>query len=313
MTRTFLRTLILAVVVILFAGEPAWAWGPVTHIDVAQTVLRQVSLLPGVIAALLLRHPVAYLYGNIAADIVFAKRWSKVKQFCHHWSTGFRVLESARSTHARAFAYGYLSHLAADTVAHGKFVPMQIAKTRSPINLGHLYWELRADGTIGETGWQSLRGVLGGKHGDYHAVLRRQLTDTFLTYGMNRALFDGINTLWYQPTMRRTVSFWGRHARSDLSELALTRHRADSVDRIISVLSEGTDSAVLRDDPNGTSAFMRLAAERANSRRHRRLGLPPDGEHGDHPSADPAIPAVDQTGTEPRSPIQLAHASSSIS
>jgi len=43
----------------------------------------------------------------------------------------------------RAFAFGYLAHLAADTVAHNYFVPRQLAVTSSTSSLGHSYWESR--------------------------------------------------------------------------------------------------------------------------------------------------------------------------
>ena len=94
-------------------ADQALAWGPATHIGLASTMWEYLSVLPAAVAAVLARHRIAYLYGSIAADIVFAKRLSRVKQFCHHWSTAFRMLDSAADGRAKAFAYGYLSHLAA--------------------------------------------------------------------------------------------------------------------------------------------------------------------------------------------------------
>ena len=123
--------------------KEALAWGPATHVGLAASILEHLELLPGAVAAVLARRKIAYFYGNIAADVVFAKRWSRIKQFCHHWSTAFSLLDAARNDRAQAFAYGYLSHLAADTVAHGKYVPRQIAVSQWPVNFGHFYWELR--------------------------------------------------------------------------------------------------------------------------------------------------------------------------
>src|SRR5262245_12323119 len=139
------KTLVLAGLEFLGLSEAVFAWGPATHVGISGSALSQISLLPTAIAAILVRNPLSYLYGSIAADVVFAKRWSRVKQFCHHWSTGFRLLDTAEDDRAQAFAYGYLSHLAADTVAHGKYVPHQIATSGTTQNFGHFYWELRAD------------------------------------------------------------------------------------------------------------------------------------------------------------------------
>ncbi|MBI4716266.1 MAG: hypothetical protein HY763_00515 [Planctomycetes bacterium] len=109
-----LTRLALVVLVLALLGDvpAAFAWGPAVHVGLGGEVLGRLSLLPAAVAALLARHTAAYLYGSIAADIVFAKRLSRIKQFCHHWSTGFRLLDSAAGEEQRAFGWGYLSHLA---------------------------------------------------------------------------------------------------------------------------------------------------------------------------------------------------------
>ncbi|MGB2985741.1 MAG: zinc dependent phospholipase C family protein, partial [Phycisphaerae bacterium] len=136
-------TIIVALVCLLGQANEAFAWGPATHMGLAASALEHLLLVPAAVAAVLARHRIAFFYGNIATDIVFAKRLSRVKQFCHHWSTGFRLLDTAEDDRAKAFAYGYLSHLAADTVAHGKYVPRQIVVSQCSVNFGHFYWELR--------------------------------------------------------------------------------------------------------------------------------------------------------------------------
>ena len=161
-------TYLAAAVLVLTDADTALAWGPATHIGLASSILDQLSLLPSAVGAVLARHGVSYLYGNIAADVVFAKRWSRIKQFCHHWTIGFELLESAPDDQCKAFAYGYLSHLAADTVAHGKFVPRQISASECTVNFGHLYWELRADGIEEESHWRALDRLLRTEHNHHH-------------------------------------------------------------------------------------------------------------------------------------------------
>lgn len=263
----------MAAAVLLCAGADTFAWGPATHIEFGESILQQLGLLPAVIAGILSRNRVAFLYGNIAADVVFAKRWSRVKQFCHHWSTAFRLLESAKSERDQSFGYGYLSHLAADTVAHGKFVPRQIVLSHCSVNFGHFYWELRADALQPDRAWRLLEEVLQGEHADHHALLEGHITDTFLTYDLNRMLFDRMNALTVRRGFRRTVGLWSRYSRWPLSEALLSGYRAECLDRIRSVLAEGQRSPVLRDDPNGTSALMQLRVRRRDDRRLRRVGV----------------------------------------
>ena len=268
-----MRLFWMVAAVLLCAGPDALAWGPATHVEFGDSILRQLGVLPVVLAGILSRHRAAFLYGNIAADVVFAKRWSRVKQFCHHWSTAFGLLESAKSEPNASFAYGYLSHLAADTVAHGKFIPRQILLSRCSVNFGHFYWELRADALQSDHAWGLLEEILHSEHAEHHALLEDHITDTFLSYDLNRMLFDRMNALTVRRGFRRTVGLWSRYSRWPLTEALLDGYRAECLERIRSVLTDGRRSPVMRDDPNGTSALMQLRARRRDTRRLRRVGV----------------------------------------
>ena len=259
---------------VLLWADDAWAWGPAVHVGLARSVLEQLGLLPAAVAAILARHGLAFLYGNIAADVVFAKRLSRVKQFCHHWSTAFRLLEVSRDDSSRAFAYGYLSHLAADTVAHGKYVPRQIILSNCAVSFGHLYWELRADGTQPSDTWHALKDLLDEDHACHHRALAEQIRDTFLSYRLNRLLFDGMNALTVHRSFRKTLAACNRRSRWHLPPELVRDYQAECLDRTFSILSAGPRSALLHEDPNGTSALMNLREHNRQVKRLRRRGLP---------------------------------------
>ena len=267
-------TVLVGLACLLCGTDGALAWGPTTHVGLGSSVLNHLYLLPTAIAAVLGRHSIAYLYGNIAADVVFAKRLSRVKQFCHHWSTAFGLLDSADDDRQRAFAYGYLSHLAADTVAHGKYVPRQIVTSRCTVNFGHMFWELRADAVEGEPSRQLLARVLQCDHATHHRALAGHIRDTFLTYDLNRLLFNRINAVTARPEFHQAMSVWNRCSRWYLSPALLAGYREECLDRIHAILAQGSRSALLREDPNGTSALMHLRIVRREMRRRRRRGLP---------------------------------------
>jgi len=254
----------------MLAADAAYAWGPAMHVALGNSVLGQLALVPAGIATILARHALAYLYGNIAADIVFAKRLSRVKQFCHHWSTGLAVLNSARDDRAKAFAYGYLSHLAADTVAHGKFVPRQITLSDCSVNFGHFYWELRADSVQPNEVWRLVETVIGDDHEAHHIELSSHLTDTLLSYEVNRLLFERMNALAVRRGFRKTLDTWSRYSRYPLPPLVMSGYHNECVDRILSILSQGSRSPLLREDPNGSSAIMNVKFQRRHARRMRR-------------------------------------------
>lgn len=260
----------LAALAVLSIASEAFAWGPATHARIAADVLQVLPTLTPALGILLGRHARSYIFGNIAADVVFAKRMSRVKQFCHHWSTGFRLLEASSSETDQAFALGYLSHLAADTVAHGKYVPRQLSVTRTTLNFGHLYWEMRADALLDRATWRQLEEVIADTHECHHRVLRQHLTATLLPYPVNRRLFDGINRLVLRRYWLSCMHFVHRNSRWDLSENLVAEYRDESVERVLSVLMERHRSPVLREDPNGTMA---LHEARLHRRAVRRLEL----------------------------------------
>jgi len=246
---------VIAAAYVLIDAAEAYAWGPVTHARLALDVLSQPSLIPTAIAALLARRAASFVFGSIAADVVFAKRMSRVRQFCHHWSTGFRFLETARDERDQAFAYGYLAHLAADSVAHNKYVPRQLSVTRTTMNFGHLYWEMRADALVDAEAWRHMDVVLAADHEHHHSVLAAELRATLLPYCFNRRLFDGINRFVTRDYWKSCSSVWYRCSRWSLCGDLVEQYRAESCDRIRSVLALGPASPVLREDPNGTAAL----------------------------------------------------------
>ena len=114
---------IAAFVTLALMPDQALAWGPGVHLALGNSVLSNMGCLPPLVAALLGRHRDAFLYGCLSADIFIGKGTNIKPGHSHNWVTGFKLLKSAQDARVLAYAYGYLSHLAADVVAHNYFVP----------------------------------------------------------------------------------------------------------------------------------------------------------------------------------------------
>lgn len=269
------RRMILAAAILVLGGlaGEAWAWGPATHIKLASDLLAQLQWLPAGVAAVLAAQRRHYLFGNVAADVVLAKRWSRVKQFCHHWQTGFAILDDACSDAGKAFAWGYLSHLAADTVAHNKFLPRQMTVTRTTMSFGHLYWELRADTTIGPYHWQTLRDVMTEAYREHECSLSARMTDTFLPFSLNWRLFYRMNRFVSRAAWLRAMYRWADLSRWQLSDQLMREYRAESLGRMMNVLTHGHESEVLRHDPNGNASLAYTRMQRRQLRQMARAGL----------------------------------------
>ena len=264
---------LLAVLVVLLTPTDAWAWGPGTHIKLASDLIKNLAMLPGGVAALIAAHRRFFQFGNVATDIVLAKKMSSVKQLCHRWATGFKLLENSQSDAARAFCYGYLAHLAADTVAHNKFLPRQMAVSRCTVSFGHFYWEVRADAPLREAHWKRLNKLIRDDFREPERLLESHLKATMLSFQTNRAIFRQVNRLASEKAWQRSVRLWTKLSRHDLDHDLLGSYHAECMERIIDVLSRGELSAVLHEDPNGNALLAYAKAQRRQLRQLKRAGL----------------------------------------
>jgi hypothetical protein len=130
MSKTLTAFIGLVITLLALPGD-ALAWGPGVHLAMGGTILENLGLVSPFIADILARHRDLFLYGCISADIFIGKGSRIHDGHSHNWDTGFALLHSARDPGLRAYAYGYLSHLAADTVAHNYYVPNILAAAPS--------------------------------------------------------------------------------------------------------------------------------------------------------------------------------------
>jgi hypothetical protein len=188
-----LPALLLGLAAILLFPDPAWAWGPATHVYLGLGVLDSLSLVPQAVRALLTAYPYDFLYGSVAADISLAKKYVPEGRHCHHWHVGEEIYDCAETDRLKAVGIGYLAHLAADTVAHNTFIPRQLLLTSSTKALGHSYWEHRMDIQLGEQYTGVARDiVMNHDHSAADALFDRVLSATLFSFRTNKRIFRGM-------------------------------------------------------------------------------------------------------------------------
>ena len=84
-----LWTAAAAVWILLSCADAAWAWGPATHVGLAESVLSRLGLLPAGVAAILARNALAYLYGSIAADPAWLSMKPTMRSLARSHSAGW--------------------------------------------------------------------------------------------------------------------------------------------------------------------------------------------------------------------------------
>lgn len=260
---------LLLVAAWLLVPLPLAAWGPGTHVALGELVLGSLYLLPPAIRALLQEYPVHFLYGNVAADISFAKKYVPEGRHCHHWHVGEEIHEAATeaSPALEAVALGYLSHLAADTVAHNLYVPRQLLLTSTTAALGHTYWEHRMDMHVGEEYLgRARRLVFDNDHEEADALFDEVLSSTIFSFKTNRRLFRGLIQVQGYDRWHQIFEQMLRRSRYDLPGDMVERYLSLSYDSIVDYLRSRHRSSPYRLDPIG-DLNLRLA------KKVRRVGM----------------------------------------
>jgi len=270
--------MMLAGLVILLLAWPvdALAWGPVTHLVHGSRILEELALLTGPLEALLRDHRFAYLYGCVAADIFHAKKYTRsLYTHCHCWPVGWQIVDAARNEREEAFAYGYLSHLAADVYSHNHFVPVQLVLSFESRTLRHLYWEARFDAAQDRDRWRLIRSVLGHRYRDLDRLVERVVERTLFSFKTNKRIFDSLMALQQLDQWQVMVRGLGERSRYPLPATEVDRFNGLCVSAIQDLLLHGRDSACQHADPTGRDALAQAAALRRKLRALTRKGEVP--------------------------------------
>jgi hypothetical protein len=277
MARLLASVLWALVWALLTPGEAA-AWGPATHIAIGEAVLSSLHLLPPALRALLDRHRVAFLYGSVAADISFAKNFAAAGRHSHHWHMGEEILASADSEALRATGFGYLSHLAADTVAHNLYVPRRLLMTRAAEGVGHAYWEHRMDVELGDRLTARARSiVLRHDHREADRLFDDVLSRTLFSFRTNRRLFRSMVALQDDPTWHRVFAELRRRTRHDLAPDRRDFYLNMAYTSVMDFLRHGAGATAYGQDPTGEERLRLARVLRREGRPHRLLRDPEMG------------------------------------
>jgi hypothetical protein len=264
----------------------AHAWTPGTHIFLGEAVMRSLPLLPSTVSELLAAFPYDFLYGSIAADTSIAKKYAATGRHCHSWNVGFEILDHADSEPLRAFALGYLAHLAADSVAHNYFVPHQLTITSATAALGHSYWESRFDTHVGERFSRTAKQLILRDHTHSDEHLDRILSPTIFSTPTNRRIFRGMVYVADTESWQRIFHLVEEKSRWDLTDKEVNAYMIRAFDYVVDLMTRLDRSEAFKLDPAGTVPLreakkVRRAALRRGGEEHvfeqaqHHFGMPP--------------------------------------
>jgi len=233
-------------------------WGPGTHVQLANRILEEApSRLPSAPTSKIIEYPRHFIYGNIAADVINFKSYGGLRNHCHNWNMEERLGAHATSDQQQAFIQGYLCHLAADTVAHGHFVPFHLLNSAPPPILGHTYWEARADSPVSEENWLVLDDLRKDRTLRKEDLLIQAAVPTqALSMGTNRWIFDHVLLARSRKSWRVVIKRMRR--RKPAGQIDESEHRACldlALERMRWVFSDRHHLALRQFDPTGDKAL----------------------------------------------------------
>ncbi len=236
---------------VLLSPQSAWAWGPATHLEIAHTLLSSPGLVSGALREIIACFPHDFIYGSVSADIVVGKNLVDELRHCHNWRIGRKVFERAKGPAEKAFACGYLSHLAADTVAHNLFIPEMIIRSFPTRTLRHLYWELRFDALADKEAWKLQKCLALGASAENHRLLDSVITGTPLSFTTNRAIFSSFMLLNRIRHWQKALRLMDRSSSWPLPRTLRKRYLSASIEAAAEVLSDMEGAGCLERDPTG--------------------------------------------------------------
>lgn len=241
-----IKKLLISIIFLLAIPSNCYAWGPLTHVFLGSELLLFPIFVPASLYCIINRHKDDFLYGNIMADTILGKKYLPEDGNSHSWDFAFNLLGNSKNEHETSFCYGYLCHLAADTVAHEIL-------NREQKNIDHTLYELKADSFVNKKYW--VRAVAICKN-----VQRRNdnflegTMDTFMfSFKTNKRIFKSMvfmsifSSLSFSSDSHRKRPTFSYSPDKD----SVSRLQEESFHRMVDVLNYETRSFVVKKNPIG--------------------------------------------------------------
>jgi hypothetical protein len=241
----------LIAVSFLLMPSLVFAWGPLTHVYLGSELLALGSLVPAGIYEIIRRYRKDFIYGNIMADIIVGKKYLPEHKNSHNWDIAFDLFKAAETKQQKSFVYGYMSHLAADTVAHNVY-------TADKKNFGHTLFELKADSIIDKKYWIQAREIDRKVQSRNDVFLESSLDGFIFSFKTNKRI---LNSMVFLSVFNRerVGDFIDKNLITSLPQRARIEKLHDqSLDRTLDLFQNWRRSKVIKENPNGISLRRRL-------------------------------------------------------
>ena len=244
---------LIAFLIIFFIPSIADAWGPLTHVSLGcQLFDLGPAIIPAGIYGILKKYKNDYLYGNLSPDIILGRSFQGYESNSHSWNVAWKLMDATESDRQKAFAYGYLMHLCADTAVHN------IKPNGLPFH--HSLVEMRSDSMVDKKYRRKLKTLDKYMQKKHDLFLERRLESLIFSFKTNKRLFKGILLLSRLQNYTPVSKFIDNRFPYDFPIEKIYKYRVESLEKMIEVLNEGKASKVLQTHPLGSCRRTRKKA-----------------------------------------------------
>lgn len=266
-------TALVAVVLVLLTPGEAWAWGPITHLTHGVGALASLTIASATLQRILRRHRLEYLYGCVGADITQAKKYTRAQQaHCHSWEVGWELLSRAHSDGQRAFAWGYLTHLAGDVYSHNHYVPTQMIVSFRGRALRHIYWEARFDIMQPNQPRDVIRELREHEFPECDRLVEEVVARTLFSFRMDKRIFNSFIAVHDLDQWHKILGRITERSRFGLPLSLLEKYNGACNASVLELFLRGKDSSCQQSDPTGFHALEQAKHIRATLRTLLRKG-----------------------------------------
>ena len=197
--------------------------------------------------------------------MIQAKKFTRAEQaHCHSWEVGWAIMRAARGVKQRAFAYGYLTHLASDVFSHNHYVPMQLVTSFRAPGMRHIYWEVHFD-TLQATPYREvLSEVRNHSFPECDALVEEVVGRTLFSFQTDKRIFDSFVAIQDMNQWQRLMSGFAARSPHQLPAGTVEEYNTACLTSILDLLQRGKRSACQQDDPIGLDALREARQTRRN-------------------------------------------------
>ena len=235
---------LLLIISFLFVPAVSFAWGPLTHIYLGNELFSLGALLPAGLVEIMRRYRKDFLYGTLMADIIIGKKYMPDNKSSHSWEVAFDLMQSAGTDQQKAFVYGYMSHLAADTVAHNTY-------TVDKKNIRHTLMEMKADAIIDKRYWLQAIAIDRKTQVRNDLFLENSLERFMFSFKTNKRIFKGM-VFFSVINQERIGDFIDKRLVTSIPVRSkIEKLHEESLDKIIDLFQNWESSDVVKINPSG--------------------------------------------------------------